>query len=198
MLPVSKGVPVERLRAAIAIGLTTFGENRVHEAAAKAGDLPGARWELVGHLQSNKARPAVELFEVIHSVHSLDLAARLDRLAGEHDRDRLPVFLEVNVDADPAKAGFSPDSLAGVMPDLGKLAHLELRGLMTVGRLVDEPEGARPTFAALHRLSAELRARYAGLGPGLSMGMSADFEVAVEEGATVVRVGSAIFGPRPG
>src|SRR6187551_1762048 len=112
LLPVSKAVPVDRLRAALELGVTTFGENRVQEAAAKAVTLPAARWELIGHLQSNKAARAVTLFDAIHSVDSVELARRLDRLAGDTGRpDRLSVYLEINVDADPAKSGFDPPTI---------------------------------------------------------------------------------------
>jgi PLP dependent protein len=191
-------VPADRIAAALSFGLTAFGENRVQEAETKAAAVPAARWELVGRLQSNKAARALAVFDVIHSVDSVDLARRLDRLAAQSARPaRLPVYLEVNVDADAAKAGFAPADLAVNLAELVSLDRLELRGLMTVGRLVARPEEARSTFAALRRLAEGLRAQYAGLGDGLSMGMSADFEVAVEAGSTVVRVGSAIFGARP-
>jgi pyridoxal phosphate enzyme (YggS family) len=201
---VSKGVPAGRLRAATAAGLDLFGENRVQEAATKVGQLPSARWHLVGRLQANKARRAGELFSAIHSVDSLDLAQRLDRLAGElRDaglplpwRDRLPVYLQANVDEDPAKAGFAPATLEEARPRLAGLAHLELLGLMTVGRLVARPEEARATFLRLRQLSERLRACERELAGGLSMGMTDDFEVAVEEGATVVRIGRALFGER--
>ena len=197
LLPVSKSVPADRLRDAMALGLTTFGENRVQEAEAKAAELPAARWELIGRLQSNKAGRAVALFGAIHSVDTIDLARRLDRLAAAAGRSTpLPVYLEVNVDGDPAKAGFDPTSLAAALASLGSFTNLELAGLMTVGRLVDSAEQARPTFRRLRDLSDRLRQTQPALGAGLSMGMSADFEVAVEEGASVVRVGSALFGPR--
>jgi PLP dependent protein len=198
LLPVSKAVPVERLRAALELGLTTLGENRVQEAETKAAALPAARWELIGHLQSNKAARAVALFDVIHSVDSVDLARRLDRLAAETGRPApLPIYLEVNIDDDSAKTGFDPVAIEAGLAELAGLDHLELRGLMTVGRLVDAAEQARPTFAALRRLSERLRGRERRLGGGLSMGMSADFEVAIEEGSSIVRVGSALFGARP-
>jgi PLP dependent protein len=191
-------VPADRIAGALALGLTAFGENRVQEAEAKAAALRDAQWELVGRLQSNKAARALAVFDVIHSVDSVDLARRLDRLAAESARPvRVPVYLEVNVDADAAKAGFAPADLARDLTELVALDRLELRGLMTVGRLVGRPDDARPTFAALRRLAEEMCAQHPGLGHGLSMGMSADFEVAVEEGSTVVRVGSAIFGARP-
>jgi PLP dependent protein len=179
------------------LGLTTFGENRVQEAEGKAAQLPAARWELIGHLQSNKAPRALALFDVIHSVDSVDLARRLDRLADNAGRAApLPIYLEVNVDDDPAKAGFSPKTLEKGLSGLAALPNLELAGLMTVGRQVDSSEQARPTFRRLRELSDRLRGADARLGGGLSMGMSADFEVAIEEGATVVRIGSALFGPR--
>jgi pyridoxal phosphate enzyme (YggS family) len=165
--------------------------------------VAGATWHLVGPLQSNKAKRALETFSVIESVDSVELAERLDRLAGEvRPGERVPVLLEVNVDRDPAKAGFEPDALAAVLPRLARLERLELRGLMTVGRLVDTPEDSRATFAGLRALSERLRAGDptrggSGLGPALSMGMSDDFPIAIEEGATIVRVGRALFGERP-
>ncbi|HEX7492557.1 MAG TPA: YggS family pyridoxal phosphate-dependent enzyme, partial [Candidatus Limnocylindrales bacterium] len=158
--------------------------------------LPAARWHLIGPLQSNKARRAVELFDVIESVDSVDLARRLDRLAGELERAPLGVFLQVNVDRDEAKAGFMPDTITADLDALAVLPNLRLLGLMTVGRLVVSPEDARPTFVRLRELSTRLRARHGEVGPGMSMGMSDDYAVAVEEGATVIRVGRAIFGAR--
>ncbi len=196
-MAVSKTVPAERLHAAVAAGLTTLGENRVQELAGKAAVLPGVTWHLVGHLQANKARTALEVAAVIQSVDSLELAQRLDRLLDGDPRTPRPIYLQVNVDDDPAKAGFAPEALAAVLAQLAALPRLQLAGLMTVGRLAETPEAARPTFRALRRLSEALRARETRLGPGLSMGMTDDFEVAVEEGATIVRVGRAIFGERP-
>jgi PLP dependent protein len=207
LVAVSKTVDVERLRAAVAAGLHTLAENRVQEAATKVPVVAGATWHLVGHLQANKARRAIELFAVIQSVDCVELAERLDRIAAELVAaspdaprpwpDRLPVLLQVNVDGDPAKAGFGPDDLRVALPRLVRLSRLRLDGLMTVGRLVPEPEDARATFIALRRLSDELREHEERLGAALSMGMSDDFEVAVEEGATIVRVGRALFGERP-
>jgi pyridoxal phosphate enzyme (YggS family) len=197
-LPVSKAVHVERLRAAQAAGLEVFGENRVQEAEGKVSRLPGARWQLVGHLQSNKVGRAIEIFDVLHSLDSLALGRRLDELmARQTDGRRLPVYLQVNVDRDPSKEGFDPDELERELPELCALAGLEPLGLMTVGRLVARPEDARPTFSHLRRLAERLRGADSRLGSGLSMGMSDDFEVAVEEGATVVRIGRQIFGQRP-
>ena len=197
LVAVSKTVGASRLRAAVAAGLVTLGEDRVQEAEGKIPAVPGARWHLVGPLQANKARRAVALFDVIESVDTLALAVRLDRLAGELRPGRpLPVLVEVNVDADPAKAGFEPLNLADALPALARLPNLELRGLMTVGRLAPTAEDARSTFRALCTLAAEMRAANAVLGPELSMGMSDDYAVAVEEGATIVRVGRALFGER--
>jgi pyridoxal phosphate enzyme (YggS family) len=201
LVAVSKTVHAERLVAAVAAGLTILGENRVQEGEAKAALVDGATWHLVGPLQSNKAKRALATFAVIESVDSVELAERLDRLAGEvRPGERVPVLLEVNVDGDAAKAGFEPDALTAQLPRLADLAHLELRGLMTVGRLVERPEDARPTFVALRELSERLRVSTASatsaLGPALSMGMSDDYPIAIEEGATIVRVGRALFGER--
>jgi pyridoxal phosphate enzyme (YggS family) len=183
------------LRAAVAAGLTTLGENRVQEAEAKAGDVPGVvHWHLVGPLQSNKVARALAVFDLIQTVDSVALAERISRLAGDRT---VRVLLQVNVDSDPAKAGFASEELRQRLADLLMLPSLRIEGLMTVGRLVDHAADARPTFVALHRLSDELRAGHAALGPDLSMGMSDDFEVAVAEGATIVRVGRALFGERP-
>ncbi len=196
LVAVSKTVPAERLRVAVAAGLDTLGENRVQEALAKAPEVPGARWHLVGPLQSNKVRRALETFELIQSVGSVALAERIDRIAGDLGRDRVPVLLQVNVDLDPAKAGLAPDALPAALDTLAGLSRLDVRGLMTIGRLVPRAEDARATFADLRALAAELRSRWPALGPELSMGMSDDYPVAVEEGATIVRVGRALFGER--
>lgn len=198
LVAVSKTVPAARLQAAVAAGLNVLGENRVQEAEAKAPQVPAATWHLVGPLQSNKARRALDLFDTIETVHSVELAARLDGLlAAQPDGGKRAVLLQVNVDADPAKSGFLPDDLARAVEGLDALERLDYRGLMTVGRLVDDPELARPAFVALRTFSERIRASWPRLGPELSMGMSDDFEVAVEEGATIVRIGRALFGERP-
>jgi PLP dependent protein len=198
LVAVSKTVAPDRLVAAVAAGLTTLGENRVQEAEAKVPLVPGAAWHLIGPLQANKARRALEIFATIETVHSVELAARLDGLlAGRSDQPARPVLLQVNVDRDPAKSGFEPDGLERAVGGLDELRRLDFAGLMTVGRLVDDPELARPSFVALRTLAARLRAAWPRLGPELSMGMSDDFEAAVEEGATIVRVGRALFGERP-
>ena len=197
LVAVSKTVPAERLVAAVAAGLTTLGENRVQEAEAKADAVAGATWHLVGPLQSNKVRRALEVFETIQSVDSVELARRIDRLATDvRAGERVPVILQVNVDDDTAKAGFSSAAIEEQLGEILALEHIDVRGLMTIGRLVDRPEDARPTFAGLREFAGRLRARHPNLGPDLSMGMSDDFEIAVEEGATIVRVGRALFGSR--
>ena len=207
VVAVTKTVPPERIHEAIRAGFRTLGENRVQERQAKvaeidalatypAGEQP--RWHLIGPLQSNKARRAVELFDVIETVDSVDLAGRLDRIAAELRPGRpLAVLLQVNVDEDEAKSGFSPADLERDLRAILAQPGLSVEGLMTVGRLVPQPALARPTFVALRVLSERLRGRHPQLGAGLSMGMTEDFEIAVEEGATLVRIGRAIFGARP-
>jgi pyridoxal phosphate enzyme (YggS family) len=201
LVAVSKTVPVERLRVAIAAGFDVLGENRVQEGEPKIAALrpiaPNVRWHLIGPLQSNKARRAVETFDMVESVDSVGLAERLDRLVAGRAPGRLPVLLQVNVDADPGKAGFEPGALDDAVARLADLQNLEVAGLMTIGRLVPTAEDARPTFRALRDLSVRVRAGRPSLGPALSMGMSDDFWVAAEEGATIVRVGRALFGERP-
>jgi len=207
VVAVTKTVAPERIREAVAAGFRTLGENRVQERQAKVAEIDAVatypageqpRWHLIGPLQSNKARRAVELFDVIETVDSLELARRLDRIAADLRPERpLPVLLQVNVDADAAKSGLAPSDLERALLEILDLRSISVDGLMTVGRLVAEPEHARPTFVALRDLSERLRGRYSGLGSQLSMGMTDDFEVAVEEGATLVRIGRAIFGARP-
>jgi PLP dependent protein len=196
LVAVCKTVPAARIRAAVAAGLTLLGENRVQEGVAKRPLVPGAAWHLIGPLQANKVRPAVETFDVIETVDSLALAARVGRIAGELGRAPYPVFLQVNVDEDPAKAGVLPAAAEDELAAIAEVPNLRLLGLMTIGRLAGLPQEAGPTFAALRALSARLRALEPRLGNGLSMGMSDDYEVAIEEGATVVRVGRALFGER--
>jgi pyridoxal phosphate enzyme (YggS family) len=206
LVAVSKTVPPGRLTAAVAAGLDLLGENRVQEAASKVPLVPGARWHLVGPLQSNKARRAVELFEAIQSVDSVALAERLDRIVRDvralpldgpvSAESRLPILLQVNVDRDPAKAGFRPEELVAAVAAVASLAALRIDGLMTIGRLVATPDEARATFRGLRALSERVGAVSPALGRALSMGMSDDYPIAVEEGATIVRVGRALFGDR--
>jgi pyridoxal phosphate enzyme (YggS family) len=198
LVAVSKTVPAARVRAAVAAGFDVFGENRVQEGQAKIPEVGAGAWHLIGPLQANKARRAAELFDMVQAVDSLDLARRLGRMALEVRPGRpLPVLLQVNVADDPAKAGFEEGGIEAVLPELLGLPGLRVDGLMTIGRLVPTAELARPTFRALATLSAALRVDHPALGAELSMGMTDDYEVAVEEGATIVRVGRAIFGARP-
>jgi pyridoxal phosphate enzyme (YggS family) len=197
LVAVSKTVSAERLRAAVEAGLSILAENRVQEGEAKVSLVPGATWHLVGPLQSNKARRALATFSLIQSVDSTDLARRLDRLAADARPDApVPILLQVNVDDDAAKAGFGPAGLPDELDEILDLPRLDVRGLMTIGRLTDRADEARSTFRALRELSERLRTGRPRLGADLSMGMSGDFDVAVEEGATMVRVGRALFGER--
>jgi pyridoxal phosphate enzyme (YggS family) len=184
-----KGMPSEALTRALAAGLHDLGENFVQEAAAHRSDLgeTGARWHCIGHLQSNKARAAAQLFDTIHSVDSLRLAEQLSRRA----RGRLAIFLEVNVSGEATKYGVQPAGVSKLATAAAGLPNLELVGLMTMAPAVSDPEDVRPVFCTLREL-----AKANGLRE-LSMGMTDDFEVAVEEGATLVRIGRAIFGERP-
>jgi len=203
LVAVSKTVDAERIRQAIEAGVRALGENRVQEAAAKIPVLQDAvaahqvELHLIGHLQSNKARLAVELFSTIQSVDSLKLAVRLEQIAGEVGK-RLPVFLEVNLGGEASKAGVAPDQVLPLCERIATLPNLELKGLMAVPPFLDNAEDVRPFFRRLRQLRDE--ARHAGIvGESfteLSMGMSNDFEVAIEEGATIVRVGTALFGAR--
>lgn len=198
LVAVSKTVAVGRLEVAVAAGLTVLGENRVQEAEAKIGRVIGARWHLVGPLQSNKVRRAAGIFDLVETIDSLDLARRFARIVAEDQPGaRFPVLLQVNVDRDPAKSGFREADLARALDELLALSGLEIRGLMTVGRQFERVEDARSTFRALREGSERLRSANPALGAELSMGMSDDFEVAIEEGATIVRVGRALFGERP-
>ena len=194
----SKTQPVATLAAAWDAGLRVFGENRVQEALAKSPELPsGIEWHLIGPLQSNKVRPAVELFRAVHSIDRPRIAEALDREAAARGRT-LDGFLEINLGGEESKHGFSPDGLADAVRPLAGLTHLRIVGLMAIPPQGDDPEGSRPWFRQLRALRDDLAARpeWQAFPGWLSMGMSDDFEVAVEEGATHVRVGTALFGPR--
>ncbi len=191
LIGVSKTVDVERIRAGLAAGLRALGENRVQEAKAKVAELGRpAAWHLIGHLQTNKVKDALELFDVIHSLDRLELAQELERRAAPRGL-AVEAMLQVNVGGEASKGGFGPDEVGGALEAIGKLAHVKVTGLMTIPPEVERPEDARPWFRQLRELSERHGLRR------LSMGMSGDFEVAVEEGATMVRVGTAIFGARP-
>ena len=196
LVAVSKTHPAEIIREAVEAGQEFFGENRVQEALAKIPLLPGKlRWHLIGHLQSNKIRKALPHFELIHGVDSLDLARDIDRIAAEEGV--FPrILLEVNVSGEGSKHGFEPAALERYLEELLALPRLQVEGFMTMAPLALEAEASRPHFRSLRELRDRL-AQQAGISfPTLSMGMSGDYAVGIEEGATLVRVGSAIFGRR--
>ena len=190
LIAVSKTMEAERVREAIEAGASALGENRVQEAKAKVAVLGHAvPWHLIGQLQTNKVKDALATFDVIQTVDRLELAREIEKRASASGRP-MDVFIEVNVASEPQKAGFAPDALGGALEAIGGLPHLKVRGLMAIPPAVERAEDSRPAFRALRALAEKHR-----LGE-LSMGMSGDFEVAIEEGATLVRVGTAIFGPR--
>lgn len=205
LLAVTKSQPPDTILAAYDLGLRCFGENRVEEAEAKVGVLPGdIAWHMLGHIQSRKARRVLPLFAYIHSVDSLDLALRLDRLSAER-ADPLPILLEMNVSGEERKFGFpaarwfDDQAMRGGLLDqvaqVVTLPHLKVEGLMTMAPLA-EPEQARPVFQRLRQIRDDLRVNFAHAEwRQLSMGMSDDFEVAIEEGSTLVRIGRAVFAP---
>ena len=199
LVAVSKTVPAALVREAIHAGVTVLGENRVQEAEAKITELADLRsqvaWHLIGHLQSNKARKAASLFDVVQSVTDENLAARLQRAAEETNK-RLPVFIEVNLAGEASKSGVAAHEVLPLLTAIRQFPALELQGLMTVPPFLENPEDVRPFFRHLRTLRDE--ALSAGLDSctQLSMGMSHDFEIAIEEGATLVRIGTALFGAR--
>lgn len=197
LLAVSKTFPVSDMMHAYADGQRLFGENRLQEAMEKMPAMPAdCEWHLIGPLQRNKVRKALERnFALIEAVDSRKLAEAISRIAGELGKTAR-ILLEVNVDGEESKHGFTPKELQEEWAVLTALPHVEIRGLMCIPAPTETPEGARPAFAALRRLAETLRARGPLALPELSMGMSHDYAVAVEEGATIVRVGSAIFGKR--
>ena len=205
LVAVSKTMPAHLVVAAARAGLTDFGENRVQEAETKIPAIadvlnsavdPMIRWHLVGHLQSNKARPALRLFSVIQSVDSVGLAVTLNRLASERGAP-VDVLLEINVAQEESKFGFTVEDARRLFGEIRTLDQLRIRGLMTVAPLESEAEATRPIFRRLRTLRDELEANNVGIHlPELSMGMTGDYPVAIQEGATIVRVGRAIFGER--
>ncbi len=198
LVAVSKTVPIELVKIAYNVGVTDFGENRVQDALPKiAGFHPrGMRWHMIGHLQSNKASKIVSPFACLHSLDSLHLAQTVNRHAGEQGK-RLPVLLQVNVADEESKEGMSPDEVPEVARQVLALPHLEVQGLMTIAPLVQNPEEARGVFRALRVLRDRLREELPRSSwQHLSMGMTDDYGIAIEEGATIVRIGRAIFGER--
>jgi pyridoxal phosphate enzyme (YggS family) len=198
LLAVSKTHPPETIKAAADCGQIFFGENKVQEARAKIPLCPGRlRWHFIGHLQSNKCRDAVELFGMIQSVDSLALAQEINRRADQAAKT-LPILLEVNVAGEASKFGYAPDKLLAELKAISALPRLEVQGLMTVPPWTAAPETARPHFRRLRELKEQAETVLGAPLPHLSMGMSGDFEIAIEEGATIVRLGTALFGPRAG
>ncbi len=202
LMAVAKTFPPERIREAYQVGLRVFGENRVQEFSGKAGvlaDLEDAEWHMIGHLQTNKAAKAVELFTAVDSVDSLRLAEKLNGSAQQMGK-KLVALIEINVGGEAAKSGMLPESpeLDELLKAAPRLLQLEFRGLMTIPPFFDDPQRARPYFTKLRELRDQIAARKLSNVEMevLSMGMSQDFEVAVEEGSTCVRIGTAIFGER--
>jgi pyridoxal phosphate enzyme (YggS family) len=190
LIAVTKGFPAQTARDAVAAGITDLGENRVQEAQAKRPELadlpPGVVWHMIGHLQTNKVKAALDLFDIIHSVDSLHLAEAISKRAERP----VPVFIEVNVAGESSKYGITITALPDHFQSISRLANVDVRGLMTVAPIATSPEDVRPVFRGLREAAVTL-----GL-QGLSMGMTDDFEVAIEEGATHVRIGRALFGER--
>lgn len=200
LVAVSKTFPLEAVEEARAAGLVDFGESRAQELKEKAERLPGrwqggsVRWHMIGHLQRNKAKEVVALADTFHALDSLRLAEELDRRAAQASRT-LPCFVQVNVSDEETKFGLTPHNTEAFLDQLADFDHLHVMGLMTLASPADDPEAVRPEFRRLRRLAEGYRGALGPLG-ALSMGMSGDFEVAIEEGATHVRVGSALFGSR--
>ena len=198
LVAVTKTVPPERIKEAIAAGIRHIGENRVQEAAAKVAAIPaGVTWHLIGHLQRNKAKQAVQMFNLVHSLDSLRLAETLQKRAEELGQT-VDCLVEVNVAGEETKHGIAPDQVRPLLRKVSSLPRLSVHGLMTVAPYVEDPEEVRPVFRRLKEMANEIdKLSLPRVSmEKLSMGMSGDFEVAIEEGATIVRVGSAIFGVR--
>jgi PLP dependent protein len=197
LLAVSKGQPPESVSALAALGQTLFGENRVQEAKAKIERCPGRlRWQMIGHLQTNKAREAVRLFTLIQSVDSLRLAEEINQCADKAAKT-MPLLLEVNVAGEASKFGYKPETLLEELKQINALPKIEIHGLMTIAPWTPTPERVRPIFRSLRELKRQCEDILGAPLPQLSMGMTGDFEVAIEEGATLVRLGTALFGERP-
>ena len=200
LVAISKTHPASLIKNLIELGATDLGENRVQEAEGKIPEVgrTAARWHLVGHLQANKARRALTLFDVIHSLDTIELARRLDRLCVEVERETVPLLIQVDLGNEQTKSGIDEHELPQLADEVRRLEHLELIGLMTLPPFFADPEQARPYFRRLRQLRDQLAADGVfGENRGeLSMGMTNDFAVAIEEGATMVRVGTAIFGER--
>jgi pyridoxal phosphate enzyme (YggS family) len=193
---VSKGQLPEAIRAMAALGLNLFGESKVQEAKAKIGRCPGnLHWHMIGHLQSNKCRDAVHFFEMIQSVDSLSLAQEINKWSDKSAKT-MQILLEVNIVGESSKFGYRPDQLLAELLQINALHNIEIHGLMTIAPWTPDPEKVRPIFQKLRQLKEQCNELLGAPLPHLSMGMSGDFEIAIEEGATIVRIGTALFGPR--
>ncbi|HKI68610.1 MAG TPA: YggS family pyridoxal phosphate-dependent enzyme [Verrucomicrobiae bacterium] len=196
LLAVTKAQPPEAVKAAADLGLTLFGENKIQEARAKIPLCPSRlHWHFIGHLQSNKCRDAVSLFEMIQSVDSLLLAQEINK-RGEQSAKTMPILLEVNAVGEASKFGYRSEQLLAELEIINQLPRIEIHGLMTIPPWSPEPEKARPVFRQMLDLKERCEQKLGAPLPHLSMGMSGDFEVAIEEGATMIRIGTALFGPR--
>ena len=196
LVAVGKKFPAPIIHEAADCGLTLFGENRVQEAKAKIPDCPGhLRWHFIGNLQTNKCRDAVALFDFLHAVDSLHLAAELNKRC-EQAAKVMPVLLEVNVSGEGSKHGFTSEAAVAAMDAFFDFPQLELHGLMTMAPFSRHPESARPYFQKLRELKSACEDQLGAPLPELSMGMSGDYEIAIEEGATLIRLGTTLFGPR--
>ncbi len=197
LMAVTKGQPPQVVEQAARLGLALFGENKVQEAKAKIPRCPSRlHWQMIGHLQTNKCREALGLFEMIQSVDSLHLAEELNNRAEQAAR-MTPILLEVNIVGEASKFGYLPERLLEELEQLNALPRLEIHGLMTIPPWTPRPEKSRPVFQQLRQLKERCERLLGAPLPQLSMGMSDDFEIAIEEGATIVRVGTALFGARP-
>jgi len=196
LLAVTKGQPPETVRMAAELGLTVFGENKIQEAKAKIPMCSSRlHWHMIGHLQSNKCRDAVHFFEMIQSIDSVPLAEEVDRRADQAGKT-IPVLLEVNAVGEASKFGYPPEALLRDISALNALRRIEVQGLMTVPPWTPDPEKVRPVFRMMRELKGRCEEALGAPLPHLSMGMSGDFEVAIEEGSTMVRIGTALFGAR--
>jgi pyridoxal phosphate enzyme (YggS family) len=197
VVAVSKSQPPEAVQAAAHLGQLIFGENRVQEAKAKVPLCSErVRWHMIGHLQSNKARDAVGLFSMVESVDSLHLAEELEKWADKQAKT-LPILLEINIAGESSKFGYNPEAVLRELRQINDLRHLEVHGLMTIAPWTTDAEKVRPVFRRLRELKSQCEETLGAPLQHLSMGMSGDFEVAIEEGASIVRIGTALFGPRP-
>src|SRR5882672_2656155 len=197
LIAVTKGQSPEVVTEAALLGLILFGENKIQEARAKIPLCPGRlRWHFIGHLQTNKCREAVDLFEMVQSVDSFHVAEELNKRAEQAART-LPILIEVNIVGEASKFGYRPEKLRTELTQLNVLPRLEIHGLMTVPPWSSDPENVRPVFRQLRELKQECEQILGVPRPHLSMGMTGDFEIAIEEGATMVRIGTALFGERP-